>query len=102
VTNLGTRAIRLISAVQPHSQFRSDEIVIGRDLAPGAATEITLAVRFDEPPGSLVQNPFLIVRVREGMAEWRVLARVSASAGTHGEPIAGPAVAVTANRVRAV
>ena len=56
-------------------------------------------VRFSEPPGTVVENPFLIVRVRERDTEWRVLARVRVTAGHDGEPVAGDSVALTIDRV---
>ena len=68
-------------------------------VAPGAAAVVTLPVRFNETPGAVVGNPFLIVRMRE-RGEWRVLARVRVTAGARGEPLAGKSVVVTEQKVR--
>jgi hypothetical protein len=55
-------------------------------------------VRFDESPGAVVENPFLILRVRQE-GEWLVLARVRVTSGAHGEPLAGAPVVVTTQKV---
>jgi hypothetical protein len=101
VTNPGPRPVRLLTAVQPHGQFRTDEQDVTRELAAGAATELALPVRFDETPGVVVENPFLIVRFADGSDEWRALARVRVTAGPRGEPVAAPSVALTMHRVGA-
>lgn len=100
ITNEGDRALRLLSAQHPHSQFRSADAALDIEVAAGASADVTLPVRFNESPGVVVENPFLIVRVRES-AEWRVLARVRVTAGARGEPIAGDSVVVTTQRVGA-
>lgn len=99
VTNLGARPVRLLAATQPHAQFRTDEIKVPRDVRPGGETEISLPVRFDETPGSVIENPFLILRFADEEGEWRALARVRVTAGPGGRPIAGPLVVVTSHRV---
>ena len=102
VRNEGTRKLRLIAAIQPHARFRAPETAIEREIAPDAETDIVLPVRFIETTGTVVENPFLILRVADGNQEWRVLARVSVTAGLRGEPIAGNAVSITTHRVGAV
>jgi hypothetical protein len=84
----------LLNAQHPHSQFRTAETKLDREIAAGAATEVALPVRFSEIPGGVVENPFLILRLRDG-GEWRVLARVRVTAGSDGEPIADQSVVVT-------
>ena len=102
VRNEGNRGLRLIAAVQPHAQFRTPETAIERDIAPGAEADVALPVRFAEAPGTVIENPFLILRVADGDQEWRVLARVSVTAGPGGEPIAGNTISITTHRVGAV
>jgi hypothetical protein len=97
ITNEGKLPIQLVSAIQPHSQFRTPETGLDRTLAPGTAADVALPVRFAESPGVVVENPFLIVRFRED-GDWRLLARVRVIAGTGGEPIAGRSVVVTTQR----
>jgi hypothetical protein len=86
-----------VSAIQPHSQFRTEETRLDRTLAPGKTADVALPVRFAESPGAVVENPFLILRFRED-GDWRLLARVRVTAGTSGEPIAGRSVVVTTHR----
>jgi hypothetical protein len=100
VVNEGDRPLRIATAQHPHSQFRTPETPLDIEIAPGASADLTLPVRFSESPGVVVENAFLIVRLRE-RDEWRVLARVSVTAGTRGEPLAGRSVVVTIQRVQA-
>jgi hypothetical protein len=90
--------VRLLGAQHPHSQFRTAETALNVEIAPGATAEVTLPVHFSESPGDVVENSFLILRLRE-RGEWRVLARVRVSAGARGEPVAGKSVVVTTQRV---
>jgi len=99
ITNDGDEPVRLLSAQHPHSQFRTPETKIDREIAPGSDTTLALPVQFAESPGVTVENPFLILRFRDS-AEWRLLARVRVTAGPSGEPVAGQAVVVTAQEVR--
>jgi hypothetical protein len=99
ITNQSDRPVRLVSAIQPHSQFRTPETQLDRAVPPGTATDIALPVRFEESPGTIVENPFLILRFRQE-DDWRLLARVRVTAGPGGEPIAGRSVAVTTQRVQ--
>jgi hypothetical protein len=94
ITNDGDEPIRLLSAQHPHSQFRTPETRIDRDVGPHSAADVVLPVRFTEPPGVIVENPFLILVFRQG-ADWRLLARVRVTAGQKGEPLAGQSVVVT-------
>jgi hypothetical protein len=100
ITNDGDRPIRLLSAQQPHSQFRTPETKLDHEIAPGVQTEVALPVRFSESPGVILENPFLIVVFQEN-TDWRLLARVRVTAGTRGEPIAGESVVITTQRVGA-
>jgi hypothetical protein len=100
ITNEGDRPLRLLSAQQPHSQFRTPETKLDQEIAPGVQTEVALPVRFSEAPGVIVENPFLIMVFHEN-ADWRLLARVRVTAGTRGEPIAGESVVVTTQRLGA-
>ena len=99
IANEGDRPIRLLSAQHPHSQFRSPETRIDRDIAPGADATVALPVEFTQLPGVRVENPFLILRFRD-TAEWRLLARVRVTAGASGEPIASQSVVVTTQEAR--
>ena len=98
ITNESHGPIRLLAAQHPHSQFRTPETEIDREIAPRASEDVALPVRFSESPGVVVENPFLIVRFREN-GEWRVLARVRVTAGKNGEPLAGDSVVLTTQKV---
>jgi hypothetical protein len=98
VANESDRPIHLVRAQHPHSQFRTPEVGLDRDIAPGRREEIVLPVHFRELPGVIVENAFLILVLRE-MAEWRLLARVRVTAGKRGEPTAGESVVVTMQKV---
>ncbi|TMC76133.1 MAG: hypothetical protein E6J15_06370 [Chloroflexi bacterium] len=100
ITNESDRPIRLLAAQHPHSQFRTPETEIDREIAPGATADVALPVRFSESPGVVVENPFLILRFREN-GDWRVLARVRVTAGKNGEPRAGDSVVQTMQKVGA-
>jgi hypothetical protein len=99
IRNDGDQSIRLLSARHPHSQFRTPETRIDRELPSGSGTTITLPVQFAESAGVRVENPFLILLFRDSV-EWRLLARVRVTAGTSGEPIASQAVVVTIQEAR--
>ena len=99
ITNEGDRPIRLVSAQHPHSQFRTPETKVDREVAPGAEGAVALPVRFTESPGVIVENPFLIL-VFSDDSDWRLLARVRVTAGTRGEPLAGESVIVTMQKVK--
>ena len=101
ITNEGDQPIRLLSARHPHSQFRTAEMKLDQQIAPGAETEVALPVRFTESPGVIVENPFLILLLRES-ADWRLLARVRVTAGKRGEPLAGQSIVVTTQKVTGV
>jgi hypothetical protein len=100
IANDGDQPILLLAAQHPHSQFRTPETRIDREIAPGAAADVALRVRFSESPGGVVENPFLILRFREN-GDWRVLARVRVTAGKNGEPVAGDSVVLTTQKVGA-
>jgi hypothetical protein len=98
ITNDGDELIRLLSAQHPHSQFRTPETRIDRDVGAYAAADVVLPVRFTELPGVIVENPFLILVFRQG-ADWRLLARVRVTTGPKSEPLAGQSVVVTMQEV---
>jgi hypothetical protein len=98
ITNEGGQPIHLLTAQHPHSQFRTPETRLDRDVGPNATADVALPVRFTELPGVIVENPFLILVFRES-ADWRLLARVRVTAGSRGEPLAGQSVVVTTQKV---
>lgn len=71
--------LTLESAWLPHGQFRSERIdlrsipVIG----PDETVHVQTTVRFDEPPGAVVENAFFILTARWRNEPWRILARLT-------------------------
>ena len=98
IENVSDQGLRLVSAIQPHSQFRTPMTPMDVAIAPGTTTDLRLGVRFAEPPGSVVENAFLIIVLR-GELSYRILARVRVTAGPRGEPRAGESVVVTGQRI---
>ncbi len=87
VRNAGTLPLRIVSAHAPHARFRSRERRLALPaVGPGGHQEIALAVSFAAPPGTVVENPFLILGVLSGNAPWRILARLRVTAGHAGRP----------------
>ncbi|MBI4494815.1 MAG: hypothetical protein HY690_18735 [Chloroflexi bacterium] len=76
--NPGPRPLQVLAARAPHGRFRSQERALAPPpmLLPGESAEIELAVTCAEPPGTVVENAFLILRVRWGSEPWRILARL--------------------------
>jgi hypothetical protein len=98
IRNESDRTIRLVSAEQPHSQFRTPKMKLDQEIAPGREATVSLPVRFTKLPGVTVENPFLIV-VALDAGHWRYLARVRVTAGPRGEPTAAMEVVVTSQRI---
>ena len=55
-------------------------------LAPGETIDLEMGVACAEPPGTVVENAFLILRAFWKGREWRVLARMLVTIGGHGAP----------------
>src|SRR5581483_8133862 len=62
VRNLSGEALALLAAWLPHGRFRSPrrEIEPPTRVEPGGQVEIELAVQAKEPPGTVVENCFVI------------------------------------------
>ena len=75
ITNTGRDPIALHSAWLPHGRFRSQEWQLDPPLHIPAGGEATLEsrVKWQEEPGTVVENGFLILRL-DG---WRVFARLT-------------------------
>jgi len=68
VFNSGLYELGLSSAWIPHGRFRgaSGRTPLSVSLAAGASTTLSLLVRASEPPGTVVENAFLIVSSTRG------------------------------------
>jgi len=98
--NLGQHPLQLLAARLPHSRFRSEE----RDLAPppyllpGERARLEFPVACGGPPGTVVENAFLILRVLWREEPWRTFARLRVIFDEYGGPQATTEV-VTVQRV---
>lgn len=88
--NEGDAPVELVAAWLPHGRFRAEAVSLSEQppLASGASVRLEFTVRFDEPPDELVENAFVILRVRWEGQEWRVLTRLAVTAEADGSPIA--------------
>ena len=86
IANDGSRPVRILSAVLPHAGFRAAERSLDVALPPGASADVSLGASFAAAPGTVVENPFVILTVDDGGERWRVLARLRVVAGPGGEP----------------
>jgi hypothetical protein len=77
VHNAADLPLELEAAWIPHGRFRGDgRLPLSGQIAPGADHELEFAVTADEAPRTIVENAFLILRVRLGGAAWRVFIRM--------------------------
>ena len=107
VTNRGAGPVGLLAAWLPHGRFRCPEQQLADIvLPPERTTQLSFEAAFDEPPGTEVENCFVILPVRwrgEGRVlwreeAWRVMARFTVTAAGDGAPLAAARL-VTAHRV---
>ena len=88
--NAGDEPIELLEAWLPHGRFRAEAVPLTAQLplASGASVRLAFTVVFDEPPGELVENAFVILQVRRRNEVWRVLTRLAVTADADGSPLA--------------
>ena len=99
VTNRGAGPVGLLAAWLPHGRFRcAEQQLADLVLPPERTTQLAFEAAFDEPPGTEVENCFVILRVRWRGEAWRVMARLTVTAAGDGAPLAAARL-VTAHRV---
>ena len=78
VTNLGSEPLEIQGAWLPHGRFRGDRHELGPApaLAAGRSARVQFAVRCAEPPGTVVENAFLILNVGWRAEPWRIFVRL--------------------------
>ncbi|HEX8967041.1 MAG TPA: hypothetical protein VF937_04120 [Chloroflexota bacterium] len=80
--------LQLDDAWIPHGRFHaSGHLPLSETIRPGASTEITCPVESSEPPGAVVDNAFLILRVRAGGRGWRLFARMRVAFDARSWPV---------------
>ena len=88
IQNLGQEPLQILAGRLPHSRFRGKE----RELAPipkllsSECAQLEFAVACNEPPGTVVENVFLILRVLWRDQTWRILARFRVVFNEQGAP----------------
>ena len=97
VRNAGGEPVELLEAWLPHGRFRAEAVPLTAHppLASGASARLEFTVGFDEPPGELVENAFVILRMRWENEEWRVLTRLAVTADADGSPLASTELITT-------
>ena len=88
VENRGEGTLQLLSGRLPHSLFRCDErgLEAVPALRPNESARLEFPVRCAEPPGTIVENAFLILSVLWREEPWRILARLRVSLDREGAP----------------
>jgi hypothetical protein len=85
ITNDGD-ALHLTQIAAPHGKFRSPDHAIDVALAAGERFEPQLEIACAEPPGSEIENTFLIFTAEVDEKTWRILARMRVRVGSDGVP----------------
>ena len=77
LVNTTALPLDLEAAWIPHGRFRGDgRLPLSDEIGPGATHELDFLVTADEAPRTIVENAFLILRVRVQNAAWRVFIRM--------------------------
>src|SRR5262245_8068906 len=74
IQNLGQQPLQFLAVRLPHSLFRSAEreLTSMPELLPGEHAQLECSVTCGEPPGTVMENAFLILRVLWLENPWRV------------------------------
>lgn len=88
IHNLSDRPLEVVTVRLPHGRFRGQERELDPPprLAPGESYLLELSVACNEPPGTIVENAFVILRVMWDGKPWRVLARLRINTDAKGVP----------------
>jgi hypothetical protein len=74
--------LRLTHAAAPHGKLRAADAAIDRR----TPAELALDVASSEPPGTEIENTFLIITAEDGQRSWRILARMRVHIDAGGVP----------------
>jgi hypothetical protein len=77
VCNDGPDPLGLQAAWIPHGRFRGEgRLPLSVQVAAGESSDLDFTVAASEPPGTLVKNAFLILRVTNAGQSWRIFTRM--------------------------
>jgi hypothetical protein len=99
LVNLLDEPLKLEDAWLPHGRFRGEgHVALDAALPVQKEYSLTLGVSASSAPGAVVENAFLIVRLRAADEGWRVFARMRITFSDDASPL--PVIeAVTAQRL---
>ncbi len=88
IENLGQQPLLILAARLPHDRLRSEEreLVPAVRLSVGESAHVELPVECREPPGTVVENAFIILRALSLEEPWRVFARLRVAFDDEGGP----------------
>jgi hypothetical protein len=88
IENRTDQRLRLCSVQAPHGKFkaRKRDFKPGLEIASGKNSDIELSVVCGEPPGTVVENAFLIFLTQWRQATWRIFVRLRVPINQQGEP----------------
>jgi hypothetical protein len=88
VRNVSTQPVQLLEAWLPHGRFRApaESLASGLQVPGGESALLELCVACSEPPGTEVENAFLILRLTWREQAWRLLARLRVKFDGAGNP----------------
>jgi hypothetical protein len=78
--------LHLTAIAAPHGKFRSSDHAIDVALATRGTFEPQLEISCAEPPGSEIENTFLIITAEAAAKTWRRLARMRVRVTADGVP----------------
>ena len=100
VRNQTEKAMRLVSMRVPHGKFKAEEckFVPSIEIAAKDSFVLEVAVTCDEPPGTTIENAFLILLVDWQQSQWRFFVRLRVGVNQQAE-VDTETESITAQRV---
>jgi hypothetical protein len=87
IHNDASGALQLDDAWLPHGRFRGEgHVALNTEVPAGESRVVELTVSAAEPPGTIVENAFLVLRARRGDKSWRIFARMRVEFDSRGKP----------------
>jgi hypothetical protein len=88
ISNQADEPLRLEGAWVPHGRFRGDgHMPLATEILPGESWRLTQEVTASEAPETVVENAFLIIRLRRRDQAWRVFTRMRIEFKVDGVPV---------------